>query len=60
MPRIRQGRGLIDVLLGRPKEDFYTPSTWPEKHPDYGFRQYPPKNKFGLGKTVDKSETDNS
>ena len=36
MRSVPEGRGLIDVLLGRPKEDFYIPRTWPDDWPDYG------------------------
>ena len=60
IPSVPQGRGLWDVIMGRPKEDFYIPKTWPDKHPDYGVQPNRRQKKSGSGETVDKSESDDS
>ena len=59
MRSVPEGRGLIDVLLGRPKEDFYIPRTWPDDWPDYGIGGSSPsrlKDEVGMDVNQTKSE----
>ena len=59
MRSVPEGRGLIDVLLGRPKEDFYIPRTWPDDWPDYGIGGSSPsrlKDEVGMNVNQTKSE----
>ena len=61
MPRVPQGRGLWDIIMGRPKEDFYIPKTWPDDWPDYGVGGTSPSRvKREENANVNQSESKNS
>ena len=53
-------RTLIDILLGRPKEDFEIPNRWPENDPDHGFRPISRQGKSVSDDTSNQSESKDS
>ena len=57
MPSVPQGRSLWDIIMGRPKEDFYIPKTWPDDHPDYGVHPIRREKDSWLDDTSDQSES---